>query len=162
MAISDPTPTIEMRVARIALHHEDDGAGEVVHVHELPQRRTGAPQSYVGAPDRRASSNLRMKGRQDVAGGEAEIVVRPVKVGWHRRDEVALVLAAVSLAQLDAGDFGDGIPFIGGLQRPVSRASPQRLVSVLGIDAGRPEEQQLLPSLRWAASMIFASIIRLS
>jgi hypothetical protein len=57
------------------------------------------------------------QGRQDVAGGEVEIVLRPVEVGRHGRDEVAAVLAAVGLGELDAGDLGDGVPLIGRLQR---------------------------------------------
>ena len=55
------------------------------------------------------------------------------------------MLAAIGLAQLDAGDLGDGIPLVGRLQRPgQQRVFVHRLRRKFGIDAGRAEEQQLL------------------
>ena len=54
---------------------------------------------------------------QDVGILEIIIVVRPIHVRGHGADEVAAVLAAVSLAHLDASDFRDGIPLVGGFER---------------------------------------------
>ncbi len=47
---------------------------------------------------------------------QVEIVTRAVKVGRHDGDEVAAILPAVGLTELDAGDLGDGIPLVGRLQ----------------------------------------------
>jgi len=45
------------------------------------------------------------------------IVARPVQIGRHHVDEVAAVLAAIGFHHLDAGDLGDRVGFVGGLQR---------------------------------------------
>jgi hypothetical protein len=34
------------------------------------------------------------------------------------------LLAAIGLAELDAGDLGDGVPFVGGSQRHVQQGDP--------------------------------------
>ena len=52
-----------------------------------------------------------------MALNQVEIVARAVEVGRHDRDEVAAILPAIGLAELDAGDLGDRIPLVGGLQR---------------------------------------------
>jgi hypothetical protein len=46
-----------------------------------------------------------------------EVVLRAIEVGWHGGDGVEAVLDAVRLAHLDAGDLGDGVPLVGGLER---------------------------------------------
>jgi hypothetical protein len=45
------------------------------------------------------------------------IVAGTVKIGRHRRDEVDAVLAAIGLAELDAGDLGNGVPLVGRFER---------------------------------------------
>ena len=68
---------------------------------------------------------------------QVEIVARPVEIGRHGRDEVAAVLAAIGLRQLDAGDLGDGVPLVGRLQRAgEQRVLGDRLRRELRIDAG--------------------------
>ena len=60
---------------------------------------------------------------EDVARLKVEIITWPVKVRRHGGDEVAAVLVAVGLAQLDARDLGYRIRFVGRLKR----ASKERL-----------------------------------
>ena len=73
------------------------------------------------------------------------IVVAAVEIGRHHRDEVAAVLLAIGLAQLDGGDLGDGIPLVGRLQRAAEqRVLGHRLRRQPRINAGRAERQQLL------------------
>jgi hypothetical protein len=55
--------------------------------------------------------------RDDVAVLEVEVVAGAVEVGGHDAAEVAPVLAVVALAELDAGDLGDGVGLVGGLER---------------------------------------------
>ena len=60
---------------------------------------------------------------EDVARLKVVVIAWPVKVRRHGGDEVAAVLLAIGLAQLDAGDLGDRIPFVGRLERASSSAS---------------------------------------
>jgi hypothetical protein len=75
---------------------------------------------------------------------EIEVVVAAVEICRHRRDEVAAILAAVGLAQLQARDLGDRVPFVGRLERArKQRLLGHRLRCQLRIDAGRAQEHQL-------------------
>ena len=72
------------------------------------------------------------------------IVARTVEVGGHGRNEVVPVLVSVRFAQLNAGDFGDGVWLVGGLQRPCKDGGLcERLRRHFGVDATGPQEQQL-------------------
>src|SRR4029453_7686145 len=72
-----------------------------------------------------------------------KVVARAVKVGRHRRYEVAAVLATVGLTKLDTGDLGDRIGFVGRLQRSCQqRRLRDRLRSLTRIDTRRAEEQK--------------------
>jgi len=46
------------------------------------------------------------------------VVVWPVQVRGHRADEIGPILAPIGLAELDAGDLGDGVPLIRRLEGP--------------------------------------------
>src|SRR5215475_3784657 len=73
-----------------------------------------------------------------------KVVAGAVKIGRHRRYEIAAMLAAVGLTKLDAGDLGDRIGFVGRLQRSrQQRRLGDRLRSLTRIDARRAEEQKL-------------------
>src|SRR5262249_31086008 len=73
-----------------------------------------------------------------------KIVARAVKVGRHRRYEVAAMLAAVGLTKLDAGDLGNRIGFVGRFQGAREQCLlGNRLGSFTRIDARRAEEQKL-------------------
>ena len=79
-----------------------------------------------------------------VAVRQSESVVEPVKIRRHHRDEIASMLFAVSLAELDGGDFCNGIPLICRLQRAgEQRFFRHRLRRKFWIDAGGAEREQL-------------------
>ena len=73
--------------------------------------------------------------RDDVAGREVEIVAGAVEVGRHGADEVAAVLPAVGLAQLDAGDLGQRVRTRWSARAGRSADSPRG--SAAGSRAGR-------------------------
>ena len=75
---------------------------------------------------------------------QSEVVSRAVEVGGHQGDGVEPVLALVSLAHLDAGDFRDGVPLVGRLERAGKQAVlVQRLRCVLRVDAAGTQKRQL-------------------
>jgi hypothetical protein len=84
------------------------------------------------------------QGRQHMRAKRIVVVARTVEVGGHGGDEVAAVLAPVGLAELDAGNLGDGVPLVGRLE---GAAQQELLLQRLGghprVDAGAAEEQQL-------------------
>ena len=56
---------------------------------------------------------------------------------------MAAVLLAIGLTELDAGDLGDRVPFIGRLERAgEERLFLDRLRREFGVDAGRAEEHE--------------------
>src|SRR5262249_4743365 len=72
-----------------------------------------------------------------------KVVAGAVKIGRHRRYEIAAMLAAVGLTKLDAGDLGDRVRLVGRLQRSrQQRRFGDRLWSFTRIDARRAEEQK--------------------
>ena len=87
-----------------------------------------------------------------MAGGEIEIVPRAIKIGRHRRYEIATVFAPIGLTKLEPSDLGNGIPFIGGFKRSrEQRIFLDRLWCHFRIDAGGAEKQQLFNVRRLAA-----------
>ncbi len=77
-----------------------------------------------------------------------EIVAGTIGVGQHRRDEVAAMLPAIGLSQLDPGDLGDGIGLVGRLERSSQeRLFRDRLGGEPWIDAARAQEEELLDAL---------------
>lgn len=74
-----------------------------------------------------------------------EVVLRPVEVGGHAGNGIPVVLNAVSLAHLDAGNLSNGVPLIGGLEwARQERVFRDRLRCELGVDARGAEEEELL------------------
>ena len=133
------------------LHQEDQRVGESS---TCRNSRRGVPVPQTATLVR--ASVLRLmrlahQRRKDVARLQIEIVAGAVEIGRHRRDEVAAILPAIGLAQLDAGDLGDRVPLVGGLERAgEQRVLADRLRRKLRIDAGRAEKQQLLDTARGA------------
>ena len=79
---------------------------------------------------------------------QIEVIAGAVEIRRHQRNRVESILRAVGLAELDAGDFGDGVRLVGGLKR----AGEEMLLfhglrRVLGIDAGGAEEQELFDAV---------------
>src|SRR5262245_61324295 len=80
-----------------------------------------------------------------VTCGKIEIVFGPIKIGGHCRNKIATILASISLAELEASNFCDRVPFI----RRLEWAGEQRIFTdglwrELGVNARRPEIKQLL------------------
>jgi hypothetical protein len=74
--------------------------------------------------------------RDDLARLQVIVVGRTIEVGRHRRDEVAAVLPSIGTTEHDAGDFGDGIPLVGRLERTgEERRLAHGLRSIARIDA---------------------------
>ena len=127
------------------LHQEHAGVSEVVGAQELATRCSGAPDRHrrrirqfalVEAPDQR---------RRHVTVVGVVVVAAAVQIRRHRRNKVGAVLLAIGLAQLDRGDLGNRVPFIGRLQRTgQQRLLGYRLRRQLRIDAGGTEREQLL------------------
>ena len=115
---SSPVPTLMCCGSLVVLHQEHARVGEIVDVQELAPRRAACPRPRPRrARSTFASWNLRISAGRTCELVEIEVVVRPVQVGRHRRDEVAAVLRAVGLAQLDARDLRDRVRLVGRLER---------------------------------------------
>ena len=128
----------------VILQQEHASPGQVIGVQELAQRRAGAPAGDGGRVGRLGLVELADERGQDVRVLQVIIVIRPVQIGGHGADEIAAVLAAVGLAQLEAGDLGHGVPFVGRLQRPGQQVFLlERLRGQPRINAGAAEKQQL-------------------
>lgn len=127
------------------LHEVDHAVGGIVDEQELATHRAGAPHFHGGRMGELGLVRLDDQGRHDMALHQVEIVARAIEIGRHDGDEVAAVLPAVGLAQLDAGDLGDGVPLVGRLQRAgEQRRLGNRLRRQARIDARGTEQHQLL------------------
>ncbi len=70
------------------------------------------------------------------------VVAETVKVRGHGRDKVTAMLTSVGLAELDAGNLGDGVPFVGRLERSGKEVFLlQGLRCELGVDARTPDKE---------------------
>ena len=125
------------------LHKEDAGIGHVVDVEKFAHRTPGTPDDKFGIAAQLGFMRLADQRRQDVAVGEVVVVVGAVEIGGHHTDVAGAVLAVHALAQLDAGDLGDGVGLVGRLQRPGQQVFlPDRLRAVARIDAAGAEESR--------------------
>jgi hypothetical protein len=71
-----------------------------------------------------------------MAVGGVVIVARPVQIGGHQADGIKAMLLPQRCAKLDAGDLGDRIPLIRGLERTSEqRLLADRLLRKLGLTA---------------------------
>ena len=79
---------------------------------------------------------------------QVEVVIRPIEVRRHHGNVVGAILQVIALTHLQAGNLRDGILLIGVLQRRGQQAILlHRLRRILGIDARRAQEEQLLHSV---------------
>ena len=102
-----------------------------------PDRHTLIPAHlrFVKAPDQR---------RQHMRALQIKVVARTIKVRRHQGYGTKAILAAKSLAHLDARDLGDGIPLVGGLERTGEQVLLlDRLRRELRIDAARAQKHEL-------------------
>lgn len=73
-----------------------------------------------------------------------EVVEGAVQICRHAADEIAAMLMAVALAELDAGDLSDAIRLVGAFHRPGEQTVlANGHLGVLWINAGAAEEEQL-------------------
>src|SRR4051812_39785141 len=88
---------------------------------------------------------LANQGRQNVAVGKLVIVVRAVEVGGHDTDESRTALAVAAFAELDAGNLGDGVGFVGLFERAGEQVFLlDRLGAVARVDATGAEKAEIL------------------
>src|SRR5436853_6232169 len=86
---------------------------------------------------------LTQKRRQDVRSVQVEILIRAIKIGWHRRNKIGVVLESVSLTKFDPGDLGNRVGFVGWLEWASQQSALRnRLRRMLGINAGTAEKKQ--------------------
>jgi hypothetical protein len=108
---------VEQLVAVVAVHQEQTGVGQVVDVQELATRRARAPYDRFALAALARFVELPNERGQHVRILQIEVVARPIQIGRHHRDRVEAVLPGVGLAQLHAGNLGDGIRLVGRLER---------------------------------------------
>ena len=118
---------------------------------KLPQGGAAAPAGHAGVAALGRFVETEDQGRQHVAVGGVVIVARAIEVGGQllrrrlrlQADGIKVVLPAQRLTQLDAGDLGDRIPLVRGLERPgEQRFLADRLLGELRVDAAAAQKQQ--------------------
>ena len=109
---------VHQLTARVGLHEKQAGLGQIVCEEELPARAARAPDGHRLRPALPGLVEAADEGRQHVRVLRVVVVAVAVEVGGHHADEVRPVLVAVGLAELDAGDLGDGVGLVGRLQLP--------------------------------------------
>lgn len=119
------------------------GLCEVVYVEEFASHVSGAPYGDTGTSVLFGFMESTNESRNDVRIFGVVVVAWPIKVGGHRRMEEDAVLIPVSLAEFEAGDFGDGVGFVGGLERAREEAFLRHgLWGFARVDAGTAEEEE--------------------
>lgn len=119
------------------------GLAQIIHMQELAQGGTAAPTGHAGVAALGRFVETTDQGWQHVAVGGVVVVARAIQVGGHQADGIKAVLPAQRLTQLDAGDLGDRVPLIGGLERAgEQRFLANRLLGELGVDAAAAKKQQ--------------------
>ena len=84
-------------------------------------------------------------GRHHVAVFEVEVIVGAVKVRGHNGDVVGAVLQVVALTHLEASNLRDGVFLVGVFEFAREESVLfHGLRGVLGVNAGRTQEQELL------------------
>ena len=128
----------------VGLHQVHAGGGQVVHVQEFPLGGARAPHHHFLGFRGLGLVELPDQGGHHVGGIQVEVVAGAVEVGGRQGDGVESMLAMVGLAHLDAGDLGDGVELVGGLQSTGQEVFLlDGLRAELGVDAGTAQEQEL-------------------
>src|SRR5262245_46937330 len=89
----------------------------IIDVQKLPSWRSRSPNDHFVRAGHLGFMSFAYQRRNHMTRGEVEIVARTIKVGGHSRDEVAAILLPIGLAEFEASDFRNGIPFVGRLKR---------------------------------------------
>ena len=130
----------------VVAHQEQAGVGEVVDVQELAARASRCPRRRPrGCPRPSRRGTCGSSAGSTCERVEVEVVVRAVEVRRHRRDEVAAVLPAVRLAELDAGDLRDRVRLVRRLEQAREQVLLlHRLRALARVDARAAEVEQPL------------------
>jgi len=74
-----------------------------------------------------------------------EIIVGAVEIGGHDSAIISAVLTVIGFAQFDAGDFSDGVGFVGGFEGAGKQGVfCHGLFCQFRVNTGGPEEKQLV------------------
>ncbi|UVC15411.1 hypothetical protein IHQ72_33990 [Mesorhizobium onobrychidis] len=92
------------------------------------QRRPATPHRDAIPPGVPCDNDLMNRRGHHMAHKRVEIVIRPVQVCRHSRDEATPDLLTVSVAQHHSGDLGDRVPLILRLERRSSASFPRSVV----------------------------------
>ena len=131
-----PVTDVVETIGDTFFHKEDAGLRQIIDIEEFPHRLAAAPHHVFAVTALLRFVRLADQRRQHVAGGEVVVVVGAVEIGWHYADVARAVLAVAAFTKLDAGNLGDGVGFVGLLQRTGEQIIlPDRLRTVAGIDA---------------------------
>jgi hypothetical protein len=135
---------IDVLVAGVVIHEKHARISKIIDMQELAARAAGAPyDDGIDTIDPRVVK-LADHRRQHVTRLEVEVVVGPIEVGGHRRDEVAAVLVGVCLTELDARDLRDRVGLVGRFELSVEQlVFTDGLVREARVDARAAEVQQL-------------------
>ena len=110
---------------------------------ELTHGCAAAPAGHAGGFRLDSLVKAADQGRQDMAVGGVVVVARAIEIGGHKANSIKTVLKAQGLAKLDAGDLGDRIPRITGLQGPgEQRFLADGLFGELRVDAAATQKKQ--------------------
>ena len=108
-------------------------------------RRAGTPGNDFGAAGGFGFVKFAEERGQHVRVLQVVVVAGAVKIRRHRGVVEHAVLLAVRLGELEAGDFGDGVGLVGGLERAGEEAIlGHGLRRVFGVNARAAKEKQPL------------------
>ncbi len=129
--------------AVIFLEQEDAGRGQIVDMEKFPPRFSRTPDDQLAGAILLCLVRFAQERRQNMGREQIEVIVRPVEIRRHGRDEVRAVFPRVRLAKLNPGDLGDRVGFVGGFERAgEQRRFRDRLRRVFRINAGAAKKQQ--------------------
>ena len=133
-----------MYLVGIVHHKEYQSICQVVDVEKLSHRFACTPECYLLCFRLFRFVEFPYQSGQDVRCIEVEVVVDTVQIGRHSRDEVAAVLTAVELTQLEPRYFGNGIRLVRRLQSTREQILLfYRLRAHLGVNTRTAQKQQL-------------------
>ena len=98
------------------LEGENAGVAQVVHMQKFAQGRARAPAGHAGLASCLGCVEAANQAWQHMAIGGVVVIARAIEIGGHQADRIEAHLLAQGAAKFDAGDLGDRIPLVGGLQ----------------------------------------------
>ncbi len=135
-------------VAGVVVHQEHAEVGEVVDVEEFAEGRAVAPAGDARRPGELCLVEAADERRQHVGVLRMVVIVGPVQVGGHHGDVVRPVLAVQKFTVFEAGDFRQGVGFVGLFEFAREQAVfLHRLRRHPRVDAAAAEEFELLAAV---------------